>query len=515
MTLPLWGVPWHGQVRGGRLYLSNGTSRTYRQPEATSYTNTLGQVVRPTDTYGITHRHAAGMPAVERTPAELAADEAAGREWRNEATLSGGRLQVHNRLINGWIYVDPDGARWLVRCTALQDEPAVSLTTPLAVTVQLIRFGVIGGEAESYSYPLALDFGADTGYSTASLLLDAISPTGNAAVVMAFRRITNNRFFQRDPVVFLELTLAGPGAAATVGSAVVRGFSEIQQSSPAAPHQAWWLIEGEDRTWHAEEPATAAVMFIECVWTGQRSFSTIIAQWYDSDGLRRDVVWRLTGTWAINWPLPEVPPYPDPFPNYIVSSSLSGELQVVFGDEVVSSIPISAQLDMTFDPPSDSYTLGVLNSTHSVTLGGASYSGSATRNRPFSENAPQADFGLLLGVSPLFSAVAGPGMTIGQAIGDDLNPSLGQGSATGTYRIRQGLYWYSRQLPGFEISAENGMGEQPSTRVWRNYPPASPSGPAPGTTQLRTIANPPTYYGSHDPYTGAAAWYEASPVCYV
>lgn len=510
MTAPVWGVPWHGLVRNSRLALPDGTLKLWSQPEATRYVQ--GSTThRPQDTYGSTFRHAAGMPEVVRSAEEQLLDEAAGHLWRNEAILSGGTQHLFRRALSGWIYVDPDGARWWVRCTALQNEPAVSLTAPLAVTVQLTRFGVIGGDAESYSYPASLVFSDRGGSSAGRLLLDAISPTGNAAVVMVYSGIVGTRSLLRTPICFLELTISGPGSAAVVACATARGNSELRQASPSVvPFQRWWL--NSQREWSTSDPG-GAVAFLECEWSGAREYTTIIAQWYDNAGVRQDVRWRLTGTLAVNAPRPDVPAPPEDLPVYATSSSLTAELQILMGSDVLSSLPISVDLSMTFTSV-NTYTNGVVSSTHSSSVGGVTKAGASNWNRPTRYVAPWADLELLLGWPVLEGKPPWPPMAIRQLAGEALMPPVGEGTAT-TYRFSMVIYWYSRQLPGFEFSAESGSGDQPGTRVWHNLPPASPSGPVAGSTQVLASPNAPTYYGSHDPYTGAVSWYQFNPVCYV
>lgn len=505
-NVPPWGCPWHGQVKSGRVYLPNGTNRVYRQPEATSYIGPGGVTVRPQDTYGITHRHAAGLPSIVRDAEEQVADAAAGRQWRNEAILSGGRPQVHAKLLSGWIYIDPAGARWLVRIAELQNEPAVSFTSPFAVTVELIRFGVLGGAPESYSYNVSLPFGDTDGISSGSLLVDAISPTGNAAVVMAFRRFSAGRA-PRLPVNFTELTITGLGAEALIAASVVRDITQISQVTPVLPSQMWWL--GGDLQWYDAEPESWFIRARECVQSGNRTFSRIIALWYRADGLLQDVVFRTSANYSVNAARPEAPSGPgmSGWPAYSAAASMTGEVQIVLGATVISSAPLLAAIDLGWDGSTATYT-------HSVTVDGVVLSGDSTVTRTSWTQVPFPDIAYLTGLSATFGTEAGASLSIRPEDTPDLNPSSALGSAT-LYRGTLGNYWYSRQVVGFEISTELGAGTNPASRAWRNLPPASPSGLAAGTTQLHTIATPSTYYGSHDPYTGDVAWYEPSPVCYV
>ena len=59
----------------------------------------------------------------ERTPDEIAADDAAGRTWINYGIIAGFNRRLYGAALSdtglspaqGWIYVDDDGDRWMVR----------------------------------------------------------------------------------------------------------------------------------------------------------------------------------------------------------------------------------------------------------------------------------------------------------------------------------------------------------------------------------------------------------------
>ena len=106
----LLSAPYHGLFKGhytGKLKLTNGNEIDWPGPGGGS--TVLLKVP--------------GQPAVTRTPAEAAADAAAGVEYRNYALLSGGQYgktapiasPATDAIAATWVYIDPSKARWLIR----------------------------------------------------------------------------------------------------------------------------------------------------------------------------------------------------------------------------------------------------------------------------------------------------------------------------------------------------------------------------------------------------------------
>lgn len=508
MTVPVWGCPWHGLVRGGQLSLPNGASMSYPQPGPSTYPVTGGTAVAP-DTYGSTHLHAAGMPVIVRGESETASDAASGRQWRNQATLSGGRLHIHGQRLDGWIYVDPEGARWLVRCAQLQGEPSIDPGSTISAIIQLIRFGVLGGAAKEYSYAVPIQFGYTGFLNSAAIALDAISPTGDRAVVMMFRRSTTRQLL-RQPEGFAEISISGNGRSATISSAVIRNNEQINSATEKLSSTRWWIADDQ---WTSTMPpgATFSDSLIEASGSGQRIFSSTVCFWYDASGVIRELSFRAVVDFMLSMPRPNVPAPEENFPAWSSFVSLSGSAQLALDGVAVSSVPIAAEISMTFTPSSGSYDYGEIAFSYSVTVDGATGSGATSYLRN-GVGAPYPEISLLTSLSAINSGAAAPVLTMGQpATGSELNPA---GLAI-MQRFVIGSYAYSRQVVGLEVSSETGAGTNPETRVWESHPPATPSGQALGVKKQRAIAVPPPYYGSRDPYTGDAVWYESAPVCYV
>lgn len=191
------GNPYHGLAQGGVITLPNAAVKTYPQPDGTW-----------PDQAGATHLlMRPGQPAVERTAEELAADAAAGWQWRNVAMLSGGRQQLYGRELDGWIYVDPEGGRWLMQFATDLEAASYPTDSDLSMTLNVKRFGVFGAEPQSLSFTLSMsawgqqgyaalqDFptgGAPVNVTAVNLVLDAITPNGSRAALCVHRRRTTS-----------------------------------------------------------------------------------------------------------------------------------------------------------------------------------------------------------------------------------------------------------------------------------------------------------------------------------
>ena len=73
MTKPMWGCPWHGLVTVSGLTLPNDTTIPFPGPGVLN--DTAGDTIL---------LKVPGVPEIERSPEEAAADAAAGRQWWNQ-----------------------------------------------------------------------------------------------------------------------------------------------------------------------------------------------------------------------------------------------------------------------------------------------------------------------------------------------------------------------------------------------------------------------------------------------
>ncbi|WP_418338517.1 hypothetical protein [Pseudomonas citronellolis] len=202
MTEPVWGWPWHGRLDGAGLHLPNG--------------QVLGSVFMPGDSPWLTYRHQVpGVAPVQRSEEELEADQAAGREWRNQTILCGRGFNLYNRDLGGWLYSAPDGSNWIIN---LEGETAT-------------LFGVLGGK--SVVKPLTVTWPADQGQTSPAIPgavvkrdntpVD-ISPAGRQAVLMLYMEepdITIPPGTRPIPLGFLLLTVTGDRGAPFAATATV------------------------------------------------------------------------------------------------------------------------------------------------------------------------------------------------------------------------------------------------------------------------------------------------------
>jgi hypothetical protein len=496
-NVPTWGTPWHGLVQGGVLTLPNGSTMTYPQPPAKTAVIS-GTATTIPDTAGSTYLVAVpGVPLV--TPS--AEDVTAGREWRNKATLSASRQQLYGKSLDGWIYIDPDGARWLVRCAQLDENVLYSTGSSLALTVTLSRFGDLGVAAEQHSYPLTItSFGIDAGSmpSTVRVLLDAINSGGSAAILMVHERRMNSAEPQiRWPYAFLEITVSGPGSAATLGCSVIKPLSAVAQATRDFDLGPNYLAgyytgpPGYSPTWRVQLQSAPTPPgegnFSE--WGGRvcqiYSGSTFVeirrtvAIWYAADGSRKDVVCVTRWDGSVTLPTPTTS-------GRTSTGSASWTARIEAGGAPLCEVA-GAWTATTVETMTGINT-GTYTKDATVTVDGIDYpqviSGDMSS---FFWEMLFWDYGFQ------YSAALAP---------TGLLPDLAWENGC-TFSERMRLVRYSGQVVGLATN----RGVQVSL-----LPPATPSGTAPGATITVSLA---PFYGSHDPYSGAAVWGQSSPVCYV
>jgi len=524
--MPPWGHPWHGLVEGGLMLLPNDTIRAYPQPAAK--TDVIGGVTTPIpDTHGSTYRLAVpGVLPLERTPTELADDTAAGREWRNEATLSAGRLQLYGKPLDGWIYVDPAGARWLVRCAQLDETVLYSAAASLALTVTLARFGELGGAAEQYEYTATItDWGIDGGTapSTVRLLVDDIRGDGGAAVVMVHQRSfgASNTQDVRRAHSFLELTIAGQGSEALLAIGAARTRSQVIQTSTTPPtpqaHLAGWhklaVSEGGSGEWEwvtyvggfgeGDNPSdpfssrTDGFFTVEWwsvlradVWSGTASVDCrrIVALWYGSDGALIEAVLRYAATYSIDWPMPA-----DGVRDATIAFAWSTSLEVagVAGATIVGSEDNSTHSEL----PAGRGEAADVTRAWAYMVDGAATGSALSEIGPYGNwDAPSA--------TGLFRFDSPPALLIDLVYEEGFAPWTVPGDLA--------LVRYANHVIGLRVTRQ----VSPSN-IYAFHPPATPDGAASGGVYVPSPASFAGRYGSWCPYTHQAKWRLTAPACYV
>lgn len=497
MSLPLWGCPWHGLVRGGVLTLPNGQTMTFPQP-ATHMTGTTAI----TDTAGSAHLlKVPGVPEVERSTEEQAADDAAGRQWRNSAVLSGDRQDLYGKSLNGWIYVDPDGARWRVTCSALEENTVYNLTGSWSGTLIFSRFGEFGVAAETHSYPVSCGFGVDGSNPPTSgrVRLESLAPAGSRAILMVHERTMTAQM--RRPYAFLEISISGPGGAASVSCSVAKSRTQVSSGTRVAPDSpdylaGWyqgpptfvptWRVQlasappGPEEAPFKDAGGRPCGLFSGAISVDARHTLTI---WYDTSGNRVDVDYVIAWDGTLDQPAPTAS---GSSATRTCSGSSNWTISIEVGGAAVSTISgsmtgTSSEVMTQYNP--DSYT-----SDSTVTVDGVDHVfHNSGPKLPLSswEGAPRDSIYSLLAIGP-----------------DDFMPYRVENYAT-TITGYNEVVRYSPQVIGHVADRESG-------RAY--HPPATPSGVAAGALIVSTAFN---RYGAWDPHTGGAVWFEASPVCWV
>mgnify|MGYP000138177501 CR=1 FL=1 len=213
------GCPWHGRIQGGVLTLANTTTRT-------------GFV---TGHRGSLRLQVPGVPAVSRTPEELAADTAAGRVWRTDVAISlqDGSSDLYlygaNRITAQSIYAVGPGNCWAARFpfSVVVNVDRTALTEP--ATFRLIsQLGYLPPDTyQSVTVTLS-------GYVAAPAVNPAFTsitwdclPNGSRAVLADFTTIS--RFGYQMPSTlygFAELQCSGAGTPDSPFAAVLQLLSE-------------------------------------------------------------------------------------------------------------------------------------------------------------------------------------------------------------------------------------------------------------------------------------------------
>lgn len=242
------GSPWHGPVQDSVLTLPNGATMDYPQP---------GGVTGLPWTFASTYyvRRPAWV-AAERSEAQIEADIAAGREWRDYALLSGTARHYCGQPLNGFLWFDGSGATWLVRLYAVTGN-AASMTW----TVSFTPFGRFASSVPDVVFSVSAPFSlqqtgapvlhrrSSSGGSPAvvpdtfyeGIVPVSCSPDGSKQLFMAYATHyptaynTGRGTLQHLPLAFIELVVASDKSV-TVSTirnraACMGGFSE--SSNPA------------------------------------------------------------------------------------------------------------------------------------------------------------------------------------------------------------------------------------------------------------------------------------------
>lgn len=193
----LFGQPYHGLWKAGSIALLNGTQKPCPAP--------IGG--------GVTLLRVPGQPPVSRTTAELAADAAAGREWRDYGLISGGRYGAMD-LGSGPGYacvllIDASNVRWNVRISK-------NASVPYNFNFSFRRFGHVDGSAvQGWSSSLSVALASEL-WDTSSLTTIAQNTTGREFVIGA----TDGSFMGK-VTISGTVDLVAPGFGLQINSDII------------------------------------------------------------------------------------------------------------------------------------------------------------------------------------------------------------------------------------------------------------------------------------------------------
>jgi len=305
-AIEAFGNPWHGWVQGGTLRLPNGATRPWPQPT----TGDTRLIAFP------------GLPE-PRSAEQAAIDFAAGKQWRNTATLSGEEGVLYGQPIgtNAWIWRDASGARWRV---SFPLGAVLNFGAGIDTTVSLARFGDFGQPSATASMPVVL---ADIGQSAPTLTLGPsgnditsglsrvvdTSSDGSRAIIEIVAGADSTLQFPptqrwRPSLGYLEITLSGSvaGGAASAEIAVLRTRAQTVGTvtrSETDTRQIYYAVSGETETvlercpndaWRVIEYTPLPWVFgpfssshrgamTAGSWSLSHATTRIVAMWYHDD----------------------------------------------------------------------------------------------------------------------------------------------------------------------------------------------------------------------------------------
>lgn len=528
MSLPVWGVPWHGRVQGGQLQLPNGTSRAWPQPDGTS----SGSIP---DHAGYTFlQKLPGVAEIVRTTEEQAAEDAAGMEWRDSFIVSGtdtgstaGALvwpQIHSKPLGGWIYSAPGGGRWLVKGGGTY---SFSQGGTLNIPLRLVRFGDFGGTPATINLTASASSSAmgqltpDVSSTALRAKVEDISPAGDRAIVMLY-------LGNKTPIGFLLLTLSGtPGVDFVAALSALKTRAEtlgtVTQSDTItyarmAAYHSFTTTESGDNTIYTPTAyiklSTGAEAENVTVASGEMHITVtgrIVAMWFDLAGTPQPLTLDSMQSYSVDAPLPvnevsgQVVLSPSGFIEYMSYTMSQTASEAALQTATLSYIGQTASVEYRHErtvTQESSYTglssvaLAPPISSSGVSVGGRTVTVDGVAMITISEDATGTPY-------TLAGPYVGPPPNLLPPI--DAVPQL-RGvtmSAVDPGTWRPAIKRWSNNLVGWR----NFMEMPPAAALYISAPAFSPKG-----QKSTTTPNDAGLYGSLNPLTGEAIFPSATPV---
>lgn len=261
-----WGNPYHGEIVGSTLTLPNATTRTV--PAAT--------------------HNACFEFRVPGAPGGAGASAPAGGSWRDYVLLYGDCKVVYEKEVStsavNWLYVRPDGTRWLIKLLTTPSGIAASGAS-LTLYFRAIKFGDLDGGANvEVNFDVTLpNRGLDTSGistlytlpSTVSIDISDITTDGQKCCLRFYQTVAGDETGgQRLPCAFAEITLH----ATTFTSSSISLVADIEDVAGTRTTSSYTLSAGTPSPCSDTVSNTASGGALISVT------DAVMACWYDDTG---------------------------------------------------------------------------------------------------------------------------------------------------------------------------------------------------------------------------------------
>ncbi|OQR35921.1 hypothetical protein BWR15_06225 [Pseudomonas sp. T] len=210
-----------------------------------------------------------GLPEVDISPEEAAAEAAQGRTWQNWALLSTSNLALMGKQLMGWVCIDTAGNRWLIKTNPGFFYGDISASAPLTLQVSAVPFGYLDETpVEPFVQSVTLaDIGQATGEAPPTagttdalqLVICSISSDGRRVIIEVRGRkspaIPQTLRDSSAPAGFLLLELSGPGPQFALTLSVLKSrvqclgdYEEQLKVPPGSTQAIKWATTSTPRT---------------------------------------------------------------------------------------------------------------------------------------------------------------------------------------------------------------------------------------------------------------------------
>ncbi|MDF3931403.1 hypothetical protein [Pseudomonas citronellolis] len=288
------------------------------------------------DPFDVHLLRAPGVPAVDITPEEAAAEALQGRTWQNYALLSETTLTLLGKPLRGWVCIDPAGNRWLIQADPGPFGSTVDVGAPLTVDVSVRPFGYLDQSpvaAFTKSVTLA-DIGQSSGDvppgtrdGSLEMWVCSVSSDGRRMVIelrgVRSPAVPATERINTAPAGFLQLELSGAGPDFELSLTVLRsrlqclGSIEVQRSAPKGLQQAITFsttstprvingVSGADYVCNAvgmsSTEQSAVLPYAGAGWIGEKRKNRVMALVFDENDTLVELAYE--SHWRVDYSYP-------------------------------------------------------------------------------------------------------------------------------------------------------------------------------------------------------------------